>query len=404
MQRLREWLPAVAGMACLGLGAGLIGIFGFFIAPLSAEFGVSATVLGIAPVALLLLPALISPLVGRLVDRLPVRRMLLIGVTVAMGSLLAVSQAPTLFWLAACFLCFSFGLGFYSPVVVNAMLVRQYVGREARALAIAAIGISFATAILPPLTGFLLEAGDWRSTVSTLALGIFTVLVLCILAGVPARQVAAPTLEAHHALDRVIYRRPAFWLIGFCVALGLSVNIVLALCYPPHFANLGYSLVEAGSFMSVGGIAGLCGKTMIATIADRVRHHAKWLAAGVLSTQILGLSVLLMAETPATIVLGVALSGFGGGAFLPVHPFLNSRYFHASVIGEVNGAQMPMILPFALMGPPLAGWAFDTTASYAPALGGLAVALLAALLLAMALPASGMGSPSQGTSSVTSTA
>ena len=44
------WLPALATLGCQGLGIGLVGIFGFFIEPLSTEFNVSVSSINIAPV------------------------------------------------------------------------------------------------------------------------------------------------------------------------------------------------------------------------------------------------------------------------------------------------------------------------------------------------------------------
>ncbi|MGB1141592.1 MAG: hypothetical protein ACPG1A_11880, partial [Halioglobus sp.] len=147
---LKTWLPAVGGMVCLGLGGGLIGIYGFFVGPLSEEFGVGVATLNIAPVLLLLVPGFVAPIIGGLADRLPIRNLVLIGVTLAMASLALVSQAQALWFAALGFLGFSLGITFYGPVVINGLMVKLYVGREARATAIAAIGISVATAVVPP--------------------------------------------------------------------------------------------------------------------------------------------------------------------------------------------------------------------------------------------------------------
>lgn len=62
----------MAGMTCLGLSIGLVGIFGFFVPSLSQEFGIGVAVINMAPVLLLLVPGLLSPFVGRLVDRWPI--------------------------------------------------------------------------------------------------------------------------------------------------------------------------------------------------------------------------------------------------------------------------------------------------------------------------------------------
>lgn len=386
MQPLRNWFPAFSAMTCLGFGAGLISIYGFFVEPLSQEFGVGVATLNIGPVALLLVPAIVAPMVGKLVDRTPIRRILLIGATLAMLSLLAVSQAPSLLTAALGFLCFALGLTLYGPVVINGLMVKTYPGREARALAVAAMGISLATATMPPVVGALLAHLEWRWALASMALGLLLILWLVILAGIDA-DAGGATLTGQNRVGEGIYRQSAFWLIGLCVALGFNVSIIMAICYPPLFISEGYSVAEAGWFVSMAGMGGLVGKGCIAWLADAGRNFAKWLAAGLLLLQAVGLGLLLSASDASGVVLATCLLGFGGGAFIPMHPYLNSRYFDAAVIGQVNGAQMPLFLPFGLVGAPLAGYAYDQSGNYDAVLLALIVALGVSALCALALPA-----------------
>lgn len=387
-QVLKFWMPAVAGMVCLGLGAGLLGVYGFFVAPLSEEFGVGAAVLNVGPVALLLVPGFVAPVVGRLADRLPIRRVLLTGVTVAMLALVATSFAPTLALAAMCFCVFAAGVTGYGPVVVNGLMVKLYPGREARALAIVAIGISVATATLPPAVGFLLEVTSWRTALAGLALVLLVLLWLVIVAGVPgAAGVSARAVP--FAGDRAFYRRPEFWLVGLCVALAFNVSIVLSICYPPHFMQAGYSAGQAGLLLAFAGFGGLIGKAVIAWLGDAGRHRARAVTVGLLLVQVVGLGVLLQATSLPLTLCALGLLGFGGGAFIPMHPYLNSRYFDAAINSQVNGAQMPLFLPFGLLGAPLAGWSFDRTGSYDTALAVLAAVLCVAALLALRLPTAG---------------
>jgi predicted MFS family arabinose efflux permease len=382
---MKTWAPAISGMLCLALGPGLIGIYGFFVAPLSKEFGVGVAVLNLGPVALILVPGIIAPLIGKLADRLPMQGMLLAGATLAMLSLFAVGLAPTLLLVTLAFLCFSLGLTMYGPVVVNGLMVKSYPGREARALAIAAIGISLASATLPPLVGNLLEHLDWRTTLQGLSVGLLIALWLVILLCVPKGIVGAAP-DAADPVSKTFYRVPSFWLIGLCVAMGLNVSIVLAVCYPPHFISQGYSASDAGWFLATAGMAGLLGKTCLAWLGDATRHYAKWFAMALLVLQIVGLCILHGAEGVSGIVTALCFLGFGGGAFIPMHPYLNSQYFDSTIISQVNGAQMPLFLPFGLVGAPLAGYVYDQTGSYDLVLIGLAVTLGIAAFLAMRLP------------------
>ncbi|GAB5453708.1 MAG: OFA family MFS transporter [Halioglobus sp.] len=378
-------MPAIAGMLCLCLGAGLIGVYGFFVKPLSDEFGVGAAVINIGPAALLLVPGIVSPFVGRLADRMPVRRMVLIGATVAMASLYLISRVSELYLAALLFMVFSFGLTFYGPVVVNGLMVRQYPGREARAVAVAAIGISVASVILAPLMGFLLSTFTWREALAWLAAGVWCLLMLVSFCCLPAGTGGAAASQER--AGAAIVRRREFWLIGLGVAMGMSVTVVLAIIYPPHFVSQGYSLEQAGWFLALAGFSGFLGKTGVAWVGDAGRPYARWLAAALLALQLGGLALLLQAQSAQGVAFAMVLLGSGAGAFLPMHPFLNSRYFGADVISQVIGSQMPLFLPFGLIGAPLAGYVFDQSGSYEPAMIGLAVMLVGAIGLLLALPA-----------------
>ena len=373
-------------MTCLGLGAGLVGIYGFFVEHLSAEFGVGVATLNIAPVALLLVPGFVAPFVGRLVDRVPIRRMLLTGATFAMLSLFMVSKAPTLGLAGLGFLCFALGLTLYGPVAVNAMLVKLYAGQEARALAIAAIGISVATAILPPVVGAMLGSLDWRTTLGSLSAGLVLLLWVVILLGIPAQAGASAAAAERSRAGREVYGERKFWLIGLGIAIGFNVAMVLAICYPPHFMAEGFSAAEAGWFLSFAGICGLVGKTVMAGAGEAFKHHAKWLVAGLLLMQGVGLLVLLNVESSTGVLVGLAFAGSSGGAFLPMHAYINSRYYPPEMIGQVTGAQMPLFLPFGLVGPPLAGYVFDQTGSYQWVLSALVVALVIGAAVLLLLP------------------
>ena len=337
-----NWLPAAAGMVFLGLGPGLIGIYGFFVEPLSREFGVGAAVINIGSVALLLVGSLAAPFAGKLIDRLPIRRLLLIGVTLSMCALLAVSRAPSLPLALLAFLLFAAGLALYGPVAVNGLMVKLYPGREARALAVAAIGISVASAFLPPLIGLLLANYDWRAALAIVAAASLLLLWVVALTTLPAGLVGK-VVESGSTGGGGFYRQPAFWLIGIAMALGLNVAVVLTVSYPLHFSVRGFSVAEAGWFLSIAGEHG-------------------------------------------SVVLAMMVMGFSTGAFLPMHPYLNSRHFDVAVIGSVTGAQMPLFLPFALVGAPLAGYVYDRTGSYDTVLIALAAALVVAALLLCWLP------------------
>ena len=387
MQTARAWLPALAGMTCLGLGAGLIGLFGFFVEPLSTEFGVGVATLNIAPVALLVVPGIIAPLVGRLVDVWPIRRMILGGSAFALLSLLAISFSSSLLQAGIGFLCFAIGITFYGPVVVNGLMVKLYPGQEGRALAIAALGISVASITLPPAIGAALQIVDWRQALSIMSILLLAIVWLWVLLGIPA-DAGAVVQSPEAKADSGIYRRTEFWMVGITVALTFNAMVILTICYPPLLVSRGFTAVQAGLFLAVAGTGGALGKLTVALLADKLRPYTRWFAAVILLVKLIGLVILWMTDETFLIVVSVAMMGFSGGAFLPMHPYLNSRYFDAQIIGQVNGAQGPLFLPLGLVGAPLAGYVFDQTGSYSIVLAGLAVIVLLAIVSVLALPRS----------------
>jgi predicted MFS family arabinose efflux permease len=361
-------------------------IYGFFVEPLSREFGVGAAVLNTGPIALLLVPAFLGALIGNMADRLPIRNIMLAGASLSMFALIAIGLAPTLVWVALGFFSFSLGMSMYGPVVVNGMLVKLYPGREARALALAAIGMSVAAIILPPLIGSLLAFFDWRLALQILAASLLVVLWGMILAGTP-RGVVETGGDSEAQVAGAFYRVKAFWLIGLCVALGLNVMIVLSVCYPPFFIGRGYTVADAGWFLAISGAAGLTGKSLLAWQGDAVRNHVTWLAAGLLLANAGGLSLLYLSVDTSQVIAALVLTGAATGAFIPMHSYLNSRYFDASIISQVTGAQMPLFLPFGLTGAPLAGYVFDQTGSYDVVMLALSAILVLAALMIVFTPA-----------------
>jgi len=382
---LRPWLPAMAGMTCLGLGIGLVSMFGFFVPHLSREFGVGVAAINMAPVALLLVPGILSPFLGKLVDRWSIRGLMLLGSAASMLSLLVLSQAQSLLVLSCAFLLFAVGLVCYGPLAVNALMVKLYPGREARALAVASLGISVSSITLPVFVGAVLQVLDWRSSLALLSLAMLAVLWLWVLVAVPP-GVVAPVVAQRQSVGKDITRRAEFWLIGSLVAMPLGVMLVLAICYPPLLVNRGFSAVQAGLFLSVAGASGFCGKLFVAGFADAVRQHTRWLVAFLLLVMLAGLLLLATAQSTERLVACIALLGFSGGSFLPLHPYINSRYFSPDIIGRVNGGQSPFFLPLGLTAPPLAGYVFDQTGSYELVIQGLAALPLVGLVLLLCLP------------------
>lgn len=393
---LKPWYTALVGAVCQVFGIGLLGVFGFFVAPLSQEFEVGVATINVGPVFLLLAPALVGPIVGRFVDSHSIRSIMLIGVMLATSSLFGISLVPSLVLAGVGFFAYAVGQTLYGPLVLNSLLIKSYQENVATALAIAAMGVSVGAVSMPYLAAWLMDNFSWRETLQVLATGIAIILLLTVRLGLsrfPNVQGNDDLLSPDTPLDKGFLRVPAFWIIGVAVAIIFNMALMVAICYAPHFGQQGFSNNAIATFLAAGGVAGFTAKILVASFVDRWRRYLKSIAVCVVFIKILGMGVLLWGDSFALNALGVALIGGSGGAFLPLHPYLNSRYFDAASIGGVNGAQAPLMLPLGLVSAPLAGYAFDVSGSFQMAFTGAIVLLLGAALLLVLLPGSGQRQP-----------
>jgi MFS family permease len=89
----------------------------------------------------------------------------------------------------------------------------------------------------------------------------------------------------------------------------------------------------------------------------------------------------------AGLVAAAGLFGLGIGGVAPLQVALLARHFGSKDFAPVMGLVGPLMIPFQITGPPLAGWIYDTRGSYALALWiFMGATLAAAAMLAMIRP------------------
>ena len=220
--KIKHWLPALVSGICQVFGIGLLGVYGFFIAPLSREFGVGVATINVGPVFMLLAPALVGPVLGHFVDSHSIRRIMLIGVVLASLSLVGISMSSSLLLAGVGFFAYALGQTFYGPLVLNSLLIKTYQENIATALAVAAMGVSVGAVLMPYMAAWLIDNYSWRETLQVLATGVGIVLLLSIRLGLPRfpnEPGKGDALSQLAPLNRDYLRTPAFWIIGVAIAM-----------------------------------------------------------------------------------------------------------------------------------------------------------------------------------------
>ncbi len=387
------WSPTFSGFLLYVTGIGLFGIYGVFVNIVAEEFNASVAALGLGMALTSLVIGGTGPIIGPLLDRYPIKKIMLIGVAVALLSFIALTNGTSLPGLALAWCFVTLGIALYGQMPTNVMLVNNYNAHRGRALAIAASGTSFAGIVLPPIAAILISSFGWRQGLLALA-AVSSVIAFCaIVIGIKhykklEPETASPAESTNDTENNekspAPFRSKAFWLIGICFGLCYGTGTVYSFALVPHAQNLGYDIKTAALILSVGGAFGFIGKISYAIIADRLKKHLVLTTLCLLSVQLIAWLIIIHTGSIYMLYLSAAGLGLCAGAFLPLYPVFISTYFEESIMGKVSGNQALIFIPFLFMSAPLAGLSFDQTGSYTPMFWGvLAVTLLAMSLFAI---------------------
>ena len=182
---------------------------------------------------------------------------------------------------------------------------------------------------------------------------------------------------------RELVRSRNFWSITATVGLVWLPVSVLLVHLVPYATDLGVAPRSAAFLMSVYAGSGAVGRLGFGRLADRV--DKRFVMGCVLLISGTGWASLL--GEPSLIRLGISTAalGFGVGGVMPLWGALAGACFGRADIGRVMGLMNPLMLPFNLIGAPVAAFVYDRTGSYGPALavflGAFALAALTLSLL-----------------------
>jgi MFS family permease len=383
------WRMAAAGAGLQFLvSALLVQAFGAYVAVLSSEFGWSRTALAGGAAIQSLEGALIGPVLGWLIDRLGPRAVVRMGIVVFALGFLAFSTVDTIpgFYAAVTLIAIGASMSGYFPLSV--CLMHFFERRRARALSLMSLGLA-AGGLALPLLSWSIAAFGWRTTCVGAA-GVILVLgwpLASILRRHPSevgqevdgepRPVETPVpaatwKEGLTAAQAV--RTRAFWLLAVGHGLALLVVTAVNVHAISHMKQeLGYSLPQASFIITLMTVAQGAGMLLGAAVGDR--WSKRHLAALCMLAHMVGLLMLAYAVHVSMLVLFAVLHGMAWGLRGPLMQALRADFFGVREIGMIMGLSAVVISIGQVVGPLVAGMAYDWTGHYQS--GFLVLALLA---------------------------
>lgn len=391
-----KWQQVFACLILQAVSCGAItSAYSVLAVPFTANFGATRMVVMLGMTILLLMTAVFSPLAGKLLDQKSIRLLMLGGsASLVVGFALA-SVATSIVQIIVIYGLFMTTANILiGPLAASVLLSRWFDKDRARALGLAAIGISLGGLLFPPLIQHLVATYNWRHALQILAC---TVLVLTLVACyfVRDRQATPPAgtgigMTGAKALTTgALLANREFWLMTIAFGVPLTGMIGLITNLVPLARDQGVALTTATLLISALSLGSFAGKIAFAALADRLPSKLI-LILGVCGFFV-GMSCFLVPQGGfRVLVTGAAIIGFFNGGAMPLQVVVCASSFGVANVGRAVGLLNTVIVLVGLLAPPGFGFIYDMTGSYQSAfilyLVLAVVAFFTVLLMRIAAP------------------
>jgi len=347
------------------------GAYGTFIKAVGEEFSAPRTVTatGLALVSLLL--GILGPVVGHVLARIPVRRVMTWGLLLLSAAWAAASFARDA-WQFALSIGVLGGAGAACLGAVPAMTLVNAWFIEHRGRAAGAVMIPLFVTVVPSIAAAVTSAQGWRFTAMSIAAATLLALPLVRLIvdrpelvgqnplGAVAKNgpdAAAPTDSVTHPL-----RRPVFWALMVASGLVFGSAVTMATHIVPYAIDTGVDSRHAALVLSVIGACGMPGAFLWGIVADRI-GGARTLALLALTEALAWAALFTRPEYPRLLLLAATIGLCSGGG-TPVKATVIAALFGRSAFSRVVGYSTFCMMPFTFTLPLLAARLYDLSGSY----------------------------------------
>jgi MFS transporter, OFA family, oxalate/formate antiporter len=351
-----------------------VAILSIFVEPMRSDLGWSSTVFGGAVSLGGLIAAMVSPSIGRLLDRSGAR-MLLCWAVIGTGlSLMAISliHSVVLFYVLFCYARMNwagpFEIGLYGA------LNNWFLARRAMAASIATVAQIGGLVALPLVAHYAMQGSDWRIGwiavgASVLAVGLLPAWLLLVrrpedvgLRPEPAAVVSA-TAPAEPKFTRAqAMRTPAFWLLAAYTVLVYPSQAGVSLYQASHMIERGIDSATVATIISAFSLMSAVASFGVGWLPRRWPIRYLLAASGALMG-IGALSMLGIRSAPEAFACG-AVFGLGIGGLLTLLPIVWADYFGRESYGAIRGTALTMQVIAQACGPIAAGMLRDAHGDY----------------------------------------
>ncbi len=383
------WLIVAIVFVTMGIGVNARTAFSLLFPPLLDEFGWDRGVTAGAFSFGFVVSAVLSPMLGRMMDRVGPRAVMELGVgLMAAGLLLApLTREPWHLYLTLGVLVGggSVCLGYSGQ---SLFLPNWFVRRRGLAVGMAFAGVGVGSITLLPWVQVVIEGAGWRA--ACLAMGTLLLVVLAPInlalrkrpedMGLLPDGDAAPSHaavaqasnvvnEAWAAVDWTLsraIRTSPFWWIALAYFSGLYAWYAVQVHQTKYLVEIGFTPTVAAWALGLVSLAGIPGQIALGHISDRIGREWIW-AVGCLgfATCFVALIVLERHPTPMLLYIMVGAQGGLGYGLTSIFGAVVAEIYQGKHYGSIFGTLMLAAIAGGALGPWATGVLYDMQGSYA---------------------------------------
>ncbi|MEM8984451.1 MAG: MFS transporter [Pseudomonadota bacterium] len=390
------WKPLLA--ATVGTMCGIFTLTnysqGFFVGPVTSEFGWTPSQFFLSYTVLMCLGLLTGPIVGSLAQRHGLRR---IGVFGLIGHslayvLLSFNTGSLPLWYLSWALLAFLGAGSL-PIVWTGVLNNWFFKHRGKAIGITMAGTGLGAFLLPPVVEFVIANHGWRAAYQTIGAGALLIslpIVVALFKEQPStasngEEPSAVASAAAWGVTRAAAMRTArFWILGAVLFVTVFVVAGLLSNFERIMTERGLARADIAKIAAVMGLTVVLGRLLVGALVDR--FWAPAIAVGFFALPTLGLVLLINSDINFNIGLGIAIMiGLAAGAELDLLAYLTSKYFGPAHYPAIFGAIIAFFTVGAGIAPPAFGAVAQGTGGYSTILTVAIGLLVLSMLLFLAL-------------------
>jgi MFS family permease len=324
---------------------------------------------------------LLYPVVGFLIDRWGPRKLIFSGAIFCGLGALAISRVNSLLTFYAASILISIGMSTTGGLLPMAVVGSWFRKNVSIATGIVTCGTGLG-GLLVNAVSWVIDKYGWRTAMTIIGIGaVIIMLPLSLLVrhkpeqygDLPdgekngtglkydlfLEQPAKANIGAGHAL-----KNPVFWHIslGF-LCHGLAISAVLTHVMP-YLSSVDIPRSTASLIASLIPFASIMGRLSFGWFGDK--YDRRRITAIGFAMAASGLLFFAFVSEVRTWLLGpfIILFGLGFGGPIPMNSTLILQYFGRARFGTIIGMSMAILGIGNVLGPPLAGWVFDSFGSY----------------------------------------